>query len=468
MRLPAVLRTTPFRLTLLFLALFAAAAAAFLAYIYVATAGEVTRRADDEVGREMASLRTVYDRGGVKALNAELIQRTAGERPYLYLLMDRAGKPVTGNLADTPVQPRTAEARAGFRVTEADPFGGAVTRRQAWGRQDRMPGGDLLFVGADIGEGRAFVVHIIRALWGAGVIVVILGLAGGVLVSRNVSRSMAGLRQAVAAVEGGDLRARALVRGVGDEFDELAGGLNAMLDRVERLMGGLRHAGDAIAHDLRSPLTRLRARLEAALLDVEAGRVEPVCAMEAALEDADSVLTTFNAVLAITRLQAAGQIPDGREFDLGELARDVAELYEALCEEKGLDFAAEIEPGLLVRGQREFLAQALANLLDNAVKYTPEGGAVTLRVRRRSSGEVEASVTDTGPGVPQADRARVLERFVRLDASRSQAGAGLGLSLVSAVAEAHGGRLQLDDGPGVAAGQPGGPGLRIALSLPAA
>ena len=472
MRLPAVLRTTPFRLTLLFLALFAAAAAAFLAYIYVAVAGEVTRRADAEVGREIVSLEGVYARGGARALNAALIERTAsGDRPYLYLLMDGRAKPITGNISATPVDPPTSEAKAGFRVSEIDPDGG-VAWRQAWGRQERLAGGELLFVGADIGEGRAFVVRIVRALQGAAVLVVVLGLAGGVLVSRNVSRSMAGLREAVAAVEAGDLHARVPVRGVRDEFDELAQGLNAMLDRVERLMGGLRHAGDAIAHDLRSPLTRLRARLEAALLDVEAGRAEPVAAMEAALEDADAVLATFNAVLAISRLQAAGQLAYGEVFDMGELARDVAELYGVLCEEKGLEFDLELAPRLMVRGQREFMAQALANLLDNAVKYTPAGGAITFRARHRSSGEVEVSVTDTGPGVPEADRARVVERFVRLEHSRSQAGSGLGLSLVHAVAEAHGGRLELDDGPGVAAGSQGGaqlgPGLRVALSVPAA
>ncbi|MBE7218129.1 MAG: HAMP domain-containing protein, partial [Caulobacteraceae bacterium] len=421
MRLPAVLRTTPARLTLLFTALFAGVAAAFLAYIYIATAGEVARRADNEVARELASLQAVFARGGAPALNMELIQRTSGDRPYLYLLSDPTGKPITGNLAATPVEPATAEARAGFRVTETDPDG-AVVKRQAWGRQTRLPNGELLFVGADIGEGRLFVARIVRALWGAGVLVVGLGLMGGLLVSRNVSRAMAGLRDAVGAVERGDLRARAPVRGVADEFDELAVGLNAMLDRVERLMGGLRHAGDAIAHDLRSPLTRMRARLEAALIDVEAGRAEPVPAMESALEDADGVLATFNAVLAITRLQAAGLIADGEVFDLGALARDVAELYGVLCEEKGLEFDSEIGANLLVRGRREFMAQALANLLDNAVKYTPAGGAVTLRVRRRSSGEVEASVTDTGPGVPEADRARVLQRFVRLENSRTEAG----------------------------------------------
>ncbi|NBU28631.1 MAG: sensor histidine kinase, partial [Caulobacteraceae bacterium] len=246
--------------------------------------------------------------------------------------------------------------------------------------------------------------------------------------------------------------------------DELAEGLNDMLDRLERSMGGLRHAGDAIAHDLRSPLTRLRVRLESALILVEAGKGDPTQALVQALEDADNVLNTFNAVLAIARLQAAGRVADPRPFDPGALASDMAELYEALCEEKGLDFQAELTPRLTVHGAKDILAQALANILDNAVKYTPPGGAVMLRLRRRSSGEVEFSVTDTGPGVPEEDRARVVERFVRLENSRNAPGTGLGLSLVAAVAEAHGGRLELSEGPGVVDGF--GPGLRVALVLP--
>ena len=464
LRLPAILRTTPFRLTLLFLALFAAAAAAFLGYIYVATAGEVTRRADADVGREIASLQAVYAQGGEAALNGALIERAAGDRPYLYLLMSKDGHPVTGNIAATPVDPPTAEAHANFRVTETDPDG-AVTKRDSWGRQVRLQGGELLFVGADVGAQRQFAVRIVRATEGAAVLIVLLGLVGGVLVSRNVSRSMAGLRQAVEAVEAGDLQARAPIRGVKDEFDELALGMNAMLDRVERLMGGLRHAGDAIAHDLRSPLTRMRARLEVALIEVEAGKADALSALESTLADADSVLRTFNAVLAISRLQAAGQLTNAQIFDLSELSEGISELYGPLCEDKGLSFEAQFAPKVTMRGDREFIAQALSNLLDNAVKYTPEGGAVMLRTRRRSSGEAEVSITDTGPGVPEADRARVVQRFVRLENSRSQPGSGLGLSLVSAVAEAHGGRLDLDEGPG-ASPEGMGPGLRTALIFP--
>jgi signal transduction histidine kinase len=437
MRLPALIRTTPFRLTILFLAAFAAAAAAFLAYIYVATVGEVTRRADIDVSREIDSLDGVYRRGGLDALNQALIQRSLGDRPFLYVLAKPNGKVITGNLAQSPVDPPTSpDAAATFRITDTDPDG-AVVRTPGWGRQVRLPSGELLFVGADIGEGRASVLRIVRALWGAGVLVILLGLAGGLVVSRNVSRSLAGLNRAVAAVEAGDLDARAPVRGVRDEYDELAVGLNGMLDRVERLMDGLRHAGDAIAHDLRSPLTRQRVRLETALMEV-----------------------------AISRLQAAGQIPDPKPVDVSELASGIAELYEPLCEEKALDFGTEFGRGLIVRGDGAFLSQALANLLDNAVKYTPAGGAVMLRTRRRGSGEIEITVTDTGPGIPDEDRDRVVERFVRLEQSRSAPGAGLGLSLVAAVATAHAGRLELDEGPGKIGGL--GPGLRAALVFPPA
>ncbi|ODT62666.1 MAG: histidine kinase [Phenylobacterium sp. SCN 69-14] len=466
MRLPRLFRTTPFRLTLLFLALFAAAASAFLAYIYLATAGEAQRRTDQNIIREMRSLVAAYDRAGVDAVNQSLIERAASERPFLYLLMKPDGTRISGSIAESPIDSTPgAPSRASFSVTDYDDEGRLV-KHPARGVQEHLSGGEILFVGADISEDQAYVVKIVRALWGAGALVIVLGLAGGLLVSRNVSRSMGALNDVVAAVRNGDFDARASVRGARDEFDELSEGINDMLDRLQRSMAGHRHAGDAIAHDLRSPLTRLRARLESAYLDVEAGKGDAQEALAQALDDTDGVLKTFSAVLAIARLQAAGQAPDQVVFDPAELAADLADLYEPTCEDKGLEFGAELAKDLQVRGNREFLAQALANLLDNAIKYTPAGGAIMLRVRRRSSGEIEFSVTDTGPGVPDEDRARVVERFVRLENSRSEPGSGLGLSLVAAVAEAHGGRLELSEGPGKVGEM--GPGLRVALILPRA
>jgi signal transduction histidine kinase len=473
-KLPSLLRRTPFRLTLLFLALFAAAASAILAYVYFASAAEARSRTEAEVTSEFTVLTEIYRLRGFEALNAAVIDRTIRSGSYLYMLMDARGQKITGSLTESPIETLplgtadagTAPAWETFRYTDND-TAGRVTRPESLGVQMRLSGGEILFVGQSMGDTEAYLARLTRALWTAMGIVLLLGLGGGVLVSRNLEHAMGRLGKVVTAVQEGDLKARAVVRNSGDELDELGAGLNTMLDRLEGSMSSIRHAGDAIAHDLRSPLTRMRAKLEVALIDAEAGKIDGVDAVQLALDEADSLLKTFNTVLAIARLQAAaGRTPDPKLFDAADLAADMAELYEPASEDKGLEFSSEIERGLMIAGNQPFLAQALANIIDNAIKYTPTGGAVMLRARRRSSGEIEYSVTDTGPGVPEEDRERVIERFVRLDNSRTEAGSGLGLSLVGAVMEAHGGRILLDEGPGEYGGF--GPGLRVALVLPAA
>ena len=467
MKLPSILRRTPFRLTLLFLALFAAAASAILAYVYFASASEARTRAEREVHGEMQVLTGIYRERGFDALNRALIDRTLRDNAFLYLLKNPDGSQVTGSLTDFPIaEMKGAQEWITFPFTDTD-VEGRVTRPQVRGVQVQLAGDGMLFVGQSLGDTEAYLARLTRALWTAMGIVLLLGLAGGVLVSRDLERAMGRLNKVVTAVQEGDLKARAVVRNSGDELDELGTGLNTMLERLEGSMASIRHAGDAIAHDLRSPLTRMRAKLEVALIDAEAGKIDGVDAVQLALDEADSLLKTFNTVLAIARLQAAaGRTPDPKVFDAADLAADMAELYEPASEDKGLEFSAEIERGLMIEGNQPFLAQALANIIDNAIKYTPTGGAVMLRARRRSSGEIEYSVTDTGPGGPEADRERVIERFVRLDNSRTEAGSGLGLSLVGAVMEAHGGRILLDEGPGEYGGF--GPGLRVALVLPAA
>ncbi|MEH6664983.1 MAG: HAMP domain-containing sensor histidine kinase [Brevundimonas sp.] len=467
MKLPSLFRRTPFRLTLMFVALFAAAASAVLAYVYVASASEARARAEADIRREVGVLTAIYRERGMNPLNQALVERILRGGSYLYILLDAEGDPVTRSLNITPVEPSPEdppERWEAFRFTDTDEAG-RIIRRKALGVMVRLQGGELLFVAQDIGDTEAYLDRLTQALWGAMLLVVVLGLGGGLLISRNLERSMGRFNTVVAAVKGGDLKARAEVRGTGDELDELGAGLNGMLDRLEASMASIRHAGDAIAHDLRSPLTRMRAKLEVALIDAEAGRIDANDALQMALAEADELLKTFNTVLAIARLQASRE-PQTEVFDAADLAADMAELYEPAAEDKGLAFDSEIHKGLMIRANRPFLAQALANLIDNAIKYTPSGGAVMLRARRRSSGQVEFSVTDTGPGVPDEDRARVLDRFVRLENSRTEPGSGLGLSLVAAVAEAHRGRIYLDEGPGVV--DDTGPGLRVALVLPPA
>ncbi len=467
MKLPSLLRRTPFRLTLLFLALFAAAASAILFYVYMTSASQARTRAESDVQSELTVLTGIYNERGLNALNRALVDRTLTHSTYLHLLMDKDGKVITGSLSVSPIEHLEGDRQwTTFPFTDTDREG-RVTRPQARGVQVRLSGGEMLLVGESLGDTEAYLARLTQALWGAMGIVLLLGLAGGVLVSRNLERSMGRLNQVVGSVQEGDLKARVPVRNSGDELDELGAGMNQMLDRLEASMASIRHAGDAIAHDLRSPLTRMRAKLEVALMDAEAGKIDGVDAVQLALDEADNLLKTFNTVLAIARLQAAaGRTPDPQLFDAADLAADMAELYEPAGEDKGLEFSAEIERGLMVEANQPFLAQALANIIDNAIKYTPSGGAVMLRARRRSSGEIEFSVTDTGPGVPEADRERVTHRFVRLDNSRTEPGSGLGLSLVTAVLEAHGGRILLDEGPGEYGGF--GPGLRVALVLPAA
>lgn len=259
----------------------------------------------------------------------------------------------------------------------------------------------------------------------------------------------------------GDLTRRAAVRGLGDEFDTLAEALNAMLDRIEQLMQTTRTAGDAIAHDLRSPLTRFRQKLEAAL-EAPANSSADRAALRKALDEADRLLDMFSGVLRLARVESSNHW----RFELVQatpILRELAEFYEPAAEEQGLSFGAEIEDGLILRGDEGLFTQAVSNLIENALKYTPAGGQVRVKATKRPDGRVEVGVLDDGPGVAPGDRDRVMERFVRLESARNSPGAGLGLSLVAAVARLHRGGLHLRDG----LERQGGHGLCAALVLPA-
>ncbi|MGD2133748.1 MAG: HAMP domain-containing sensor histidine kinase [Maricaulaceae bacterium] len=438
----AYLRTTTFRLTVLSAALFAAAAGLIVFYVYGATAntlaGQTNRALESEVGDLQGSFRMP---GGPNALNQEVVRRSFSDE-FLYIFAHETGGHFSGNLDAMPAALEVDAEPSEFEYARAGEEGEPAEVRTARGMIVSFDGGYRLLVARDVTEDVRVVDRVAREAWTATVFIVILGLVTGGFLSWRFSSRLEDLNAVARDVMAGDLRRRAPRNYSGDELDALAGNLNEMLDRIERLMASMRYAGDAVAHDLRSPLTRLRNRLEASLREVEGEAKETI---ESTIEDADVLLSTFNSVLRLSRLESGEQRAELVRLDLSEVASDVAELYEPACEDAGLDFRVDIASGLYVRADRTLVSQALANLMDNAVKYTPEGGAVTLAARRIAPDRVELSVADTGPGIPDFERARVRQRFVRLEASRSEPGTGLGLSLVEAVAKIHGAEFILED-----------------------
>lgn len=464
-RTPAFLRTTAFRITLLSAALFALSSFVILALVYVSAVVPAMSRADQAIDQEIMEISGLYRADGVSAVNRYIVQRDALGDAFVYMLFDPAGRQITGGLNYLPPVDPDEDGRITFAYQRdaADPDGPQRPGREMRGRTATLPGGYGIFVGLDVEDERRFVGNMLNAVLVALAVALALGIVSGAVISRRFARRLDTINAAARQVMSGRLDARAPRNHSGDELDELSANFNAMLDRVEHLMQRMRSAGDSIAHDLRLPLTRMRGRLEAALVE-EGDLSDREAALGQAISDADELLKTFNAVMSLSRLQAGERRRAMEPLDPAEILADVAELYEPVCEEAGLELGIKSEPGLSVLGDRELVSQAVANLLDNAVKYTPPGGAVMARLRRTREDRAEVSVTDTGPGIPAEDRARVLERFVRLERSRNQPGIGLGLSLVSAIAEVHGAELTLDDGPGSSDGH--GSGLRVALIFP--
>ena len=437
-----------------------------LALVYAASVSAALRRADASVTAEVTEIQQLYQERGYQGAYRYLVQRSVGGGEFFYMLLDPNGQQLVGNIYGLPEAPTDPQGRVRFTY-DRQPVEGVNDRaeegRDARGQIVELGDGYQLFVGLDVEEESRFVANTLNSVLIASGLSLALGIVSGAVVSRRFARRLDGINAAARAVMTGRLETRAPRTYSGDELDELSQNFNDMLDRLENLMHRMRTAGDSIAHDLRLPLTRMRGRIESAL--VEEGDVEArEAALIQAVSDVDELLKTFNAVLSLSRLQTGERRRAFDPVDLSVLMEDMCELYEPVCEDAGTDFKCECEPGLTVMGDRELIAQSMANLIDNAIKYTPDGGAIALRGRKTGEGRVEISVTDTGPGIPAEDRERVLERFVRLDRSRNQPGVGLGLSLVNAIAEVHGGVLSLDDGPGAVDGS--GPGLRIALTFP--
>ena len=318
-------------------------------------------------------------------------------------------------------------------------------------------------VGRDLDEReRLYNIVLAAGRWSIA-IVIVLGLAGGLFVTRRVLRRVDAMTETTRTIMHGDLGGRLPVAGTGDELDRLGENLSVMLERIEALMRGLKEVSDNIAHDLKTPLTRLQNRAEQALRSAK-NESEYRAALEGTIEESDGLIRTFNALLMIARAESGQARDDMSEFDAAEIAHDIGELYEPLAEEKGIALKVDAETPVPLTGNRELISQALANLVDNAIKYGAPGGAAVngaaaeILVTATGEGDrIMLAVADSGGGIPAADRGRAVERFVRLEQSRSLPGSGLGLSLASAVARLHGGELKLEDNH---------PGLKTVISLP--
>ncbi len=447
-----VFRTTGFRLALLHVGLFALSVAVLFGVIYWITDDALRAQVVSSVTDEVAAL--TEGTPDVAQMAREIEQRiSSGARaPYYYLLLDASGRPGAGNMSALPPVPgwRSLPVPEGPRkLSEGD------HRLLALGVA--LPGGAYLLVGGDLHRIIEAKEAIVQAFgWALGA-TLLLGALGGGLLSLGFLRRIDAMNQTTRAIIDGRLSDRVPTRGTGDELDSLAINLNQMLDSVQALMESLRQVSNDIAHDLRTPLTRLRQRLE----DIQ-GRARSVedyrTAIDKAVVDTDSILGTFAALLRIAQIEAGTRRAAFSSVDLSDLFESIAAAYVAVAEDYGQTLTAHVEPGIDILGDRELLTQMLANLVENAIRHTPAGASIELGLRR-DAGRPVGIVADSGLGIPPEAREKVFQRFYRLDPSRSTAGAGLGLALVAAVAEIHGIAVDLSDNA---------PGLKVTLTFAAA
>jgi signal transduction histidine kinase len=449
-----LVRTHAFRLAGLYFLVFAASVLGVLFFVYWTSADFVERQTEATLDAEVTGLAEQYAQRGLSGLVQIVAARSAGDRGdgMLYLVTNRAGRPLAGNISGWPVGVPARPGPLSFRIEV--PAKGASVTDPARGVLFAMPGGYRLLVGRDISDAAAFRERIKTTLLWSGLVVLGIGLIGGAVMSRNMLRRVEQVNRTAERVIAGNLSDRVPRRGTNDEFDQLAANLNGMLDQIERLMTAMREVTDNVAHDLKTPLARLRARLELTLLAPHDAAAQSE-AVRAAIEEADRLLATFNALLGIAEAEAGARGRPGERVDLGDIARAVVELYEPVAEEKGVALSLASEQGTLIRGDRHLLSQAVANLIDNALKYGGDG-EIAIAVRG-GAGRAALEVADCGPGIPEGDREAVFDRFVRLEPSRSTPGNGLGLSLVRAVARRHDATVRLADNH---------PGLRVSIEFP--
>ncbi|HBA34288.1 MAG TPA: two-component sensor histidine kinase [Gammaproteobacteria bacterium] len=459
MKLSRLRNTTAFRLSLLLTLAFSLFSAGSLYYVYWTTDDHVTTQIDNRLRLESDVLIKLYRTRALPALLTTLQQRNVEDRggSNLYLLSGPDNSQLFGPASRWEWPASTEPRFFSLRLDDLVELpGDAGAKRPMRVIVSNLTNGYTLLIAHDISTEKELLRHISSAAVVATGLILLFALCIGVFFGYNVLRRIDVISSTAGNIIDGDLSQRLVVHSRQDEFDELSSKLNLMLGRIEQLMDGMRQVTDNIAHDLRSPLNRLRNRLEVTLLD---GRdtEEYRSVMQSAIGDAEELIATFNALLNIARVESGIDEIDWSEVALDEVANDLAELYEAAAEEQLLQFTWQCDEGCRVWGNKRLIAQAISNLLDNAIKYTPLNGCVSLSVLKKGS-TIQLCVTDTGPGIPAADRDRVLERMVRLEGARSSAGNGLGLSLVKAIAGAHKAKLILGDNE---------PGLKVCLDFTA-
>ena len=442
-------RTATFRLAFTYVCLFAASVILLLGFIYWRTAGFMLRQSDETIGAEVKGLAEQYVRRGIEGLRQVVMERSARASISLYLLAGPDGTPLAGNVRAWPVGIASGPINFSYQRQVED----AKETRPGRAILIILPNNYRLLVGRDMKQESEAEDTIRNTLLYALGLTALFGVIGGAYISRNVMRRLELINRTSQEIMSGDLTRRIPVRGNRDELDHLAGNLNAMLDQIERLMMGMREVADNIAHDLRTPLNRLRNRLEGVLIGgPPASREETIGALEGAIGEADSLIATFNSLLLIAEAETGAHRDTLEPVDLRDVVRDITDLYEPVAEQRGIHLHVSAPASVMVRGNRSLLARAAANLVENALKFTPEGGSVGVVAASPRDEEPYFSVGDTGPGIPEEDRERVLDRFVRLERSRNTPGSGLGLSLVAAVARMHDAHITLDDnGPGLVA-----------------
>ena len=458
-----LLRTTAFQLTLAYLLIFILFAVSLLGYFALNTRRLITEQITNRVNVEVNVLREQYEQGGIRRLVTIIDQRARRPSSNLLMVTTPTGEELAGNVGS--LEPGVLDHPGWFELSYRRADASDEAQHRALVQVVELPSGFRILVGRDLEERERIYAIIANAGRWSFALVVVLGVAGGFFVSRRVLKRVDAMSETAHTIMAGDLSGRLPVAGTGDELDRLAENLNAMLERIEALMRGLKEVSDNIAHDLKTPLTRLRNRCEQALR-VTNRDADYRATLESTIAESDELIRTFDALLMIARAESGHARDNMADFDAADIVRDIGELYEPLADEKGLALKVETPLTAPVRGNRELVSQALANLVDNAIKYAgpatskTNGATAEIVICAGAEGErIMLTVSDHGPGIPEADRGRVVERFVRLEQSRSEPGSGLGLSLASAVARLHGGELTFEDNH---------PGLKSIIALPRA